>query len=79
MSRGYGLRDDQWAKIEHLLPGRKGSVAALPFLLLSSSLFSFVFPPSTLPSFLFFFLKSMALMLRVGMQSRRSSVTRDNF
>jgi len=26
MSRGYGLRDDQWAKIEHLLPGRKGSV-----------------------------------------------------
>ena len=26
MSRRYGLRDDQWAKIEHLLPGRKGSV-----------------------------------------------------
>lgn len=25
MSR-YGLRDEEWAKIEHMLPGRKGSV-----------------------------------------------------
>jgi transposase len=25
-SRRYGLRDDQWARIEELLPGRKGSV-----------------------------------------------------
>lgn len=26
MSRRYGLRDEQWAKIEDMLPGRKGSV-----------------------------------------------------
>jgi transposase len=26
MSRGYGLRDEQWARIEQILPGRKGSV-----------------------------------------------------
>ena len=26
MTRRYGLRDDQWARIEHLLPGRVGHV-----------------------------------------------------
>jgi len=26
MSRRYALRDDQWKRIEHLLPGREGSV-----------------------------------------------------
>ena len=26
MTRRYGLRDDQWAWIEHLLPGREGYV-----------------------------------------------------
>lgn len=26
MTRRYGLRDDQWARIEHLLPGRAGHV-----------------------------------------------------
>jgi transposase len=26
MSRRYGLKDEQWVKIEHMLPGRKGSV-----------------------------------------------------
>ena len=26
MTRRYGLRDDQWARIEHLLPGRAGYV-----------------------------------------------------
>jgi transposase len=26
MSRRYALRDEQWSKIENLLPGRKGSV-----------------------------------------------------
>ncbi|WHZ28864.1 MAG: Mobile element protein [Nitrospira sp.] len=26
MVRRYGLRDDQWAKIEPLLPGREGTV-----------------------------------------------------
>ncbi len=26
MVRRYGLRDDQWAKIEHLLPGREDTV-----------------------------------------------------
>ncbi len=26
MVRRYGLRDDQWAKIETLLPGREGTV-----------------------------------------------------
>ena len=25
-TRRYGLRDDQWARIEHLLPGRVGQV-----------------------------------------------------
>lgn len=26
MTRRYGLRDDQWARMEHLLPGRVGHV-----------------------------------------------------
>ena len=26
--RRYALRDDQWSQIEHLLPGRPGSVGA---------------------------------------------------
>lgn len=26
MTRQYGLRDDQWARIKELLPGREGSV-----------------------------------------------------
>ena len=26
MARRYGLRDDQWQRIEHLLPGRAGHV-----------------------------------------------------
>jgi transposase len=26
MSRRYGLKDEQWARIEQMLPGRKGSV-----------------------------------------------------
>ena len=26
MTRRYGLRDDQWARMEHLLPGRGGHV-----------------------------------------------------
>ena len=26
MSRRYALRDDQWERIEDLLPGREGSV-----------------------------------------------------
>ena len=26
MVRRYGLRDDQWEKIEHMLPGREGAV-----------------------------------------------------
>jgi transposase len=26
MVRRYGLRDDQWSRIEHLLPGRKDTV-----------------------------------------------------
>ena len=26
MTQRYGLRDDQWARIEHLLPGRPGHV-----------------------------------------------------
>ncbi len=26
MTRRYGLRDDQWARIQHLLPGREGHV-----------------------------------------------------
>lgn len=26
MTRRYGLRDDQWTRIEHLLPGRAGYV-----------------------------------------------------
>ncbi len=26
MTRRYALRDDQWERIEHLLPGRKGTV-----------------------------------------------------
>lgn len=29
MSRRCGLRDDQWAKIEHPLPGREGSVGVM--------------------------------------------------
>lgn len=27
--RRYGLRDDQWEKIEHLLPGREGAVGVI--------------------------------------------------
>ena len=26
MTRRYGLRDDQWARMEHVLPGRVGHV-----------------------------------------------------
>ncbi len=26
MTRRYGLRDDQWERIQNLLPGRKGTV-----------------------------------------------------
>ena len=26
MTRRYGLRDDQWARIKHVLPGREGHV-----------------------------------------------------
>ena len=26
MARRYGLRDDQWERIQNLLPGRKGTL-----------------------------------------------------
>ena len=36
-TRRYALRDDQWQRIEHLLPGRVGTVGVTAMIIASSS------------------------------------------